>query len=399
MQVECNRFKYHRPLRVDIGCLQELPEITYYDNSCIEPPPEFQDHPPPPLYQNLADRMILNIIDEGIRTYCDVIFKNDDCRTSPGCWTTNLLPYSSPPPSKLSMVSARLCTSNTSLAYPTRQNVDDSSFITQAVSHDNLVSNEIIDIYNVPFDSDLYAVPVDMVRPQGAARRGQQHRKRRRNTSSCCHEFSTKNKQAYQCSTSSKRCYGDCGDRESRRGLNKRHSVACSSAHISDEPIHMTLQEVRQYFETLYSSSSESYAYRECAIKKDKKCYDDNQAKNSSIIELKNKKNACDITDKEKMRKTGATKPKKLFSLKQTLCNLFKFRRYLSGACERRGSEDSEEYDEKFIFVDKGLQRKNTDRALPPLPSDKNDGSEEQSSDFATNIQKVKDVSSLSNLG
>lgn len=240
-QVERSKCKQRRSLRVDIDCFRNLPDITYFDANaklhaelpCIEPPPEFQDHPPP-LYQNLADRMILNIIDEGIRTYCDTFSKHGSSRVSSSCWTTNLLPYSSPPPSKLSMLSARLCTSNTSLTYPTRQNVDDSSFITQAVSHDNLVSNEIIDIYNVPFDSDLYAVPVDMVRP---AKRGQQQKKRRRNTSSCCHEYSGRSRHAYQ-STSSRRCYVNY-NRDSR---NKRHSVACS---ISDEPIHMTLQEVR----------------------------------------------------------------------------------------------------------------------------------------------------------
>lgn len=38
---------------------------------------------------------------------------------------------------------------------------------------------------------------------------------------------------------------------------SKRHSVAGTSSPDS-EPIHMTLQEVRQYLQTLYSSSSDS---------------------------------------------------------------------------------------------------------------------------------------------
>jgi len=44
--------------------------------------------------------------------------------------------------------------------------VDDSTFIKQAVSHDTLSSNQISDLYNVPFDSDVYSLPVDVVKPK-----------------------------------------------------------------------------------------------------------------------------------------------------------------------------------------------------------------------------------------
>lgn len=70
--------------------------------------------------------------------------------------------------------------------------VDDSSFITLAMSHDVLNTNQIIDMYNVPFDSDIYTVPIDFVRPfqhefvrtaPQRPKRHKHHRHRRRNTS------------------------------------------------------------------------------------------------------------------------------------------------------------------------------------------------------------------------
>lgn len=60
--------------------------------------------------------------------------------------------------------SSRLSSSHNSLSVSHTRRVDDSSFITQAVSHDTLSSNQISDLYNVPFDSDMYAVPVDVVK-------------------------------------------------------------------------------------------------------------------------------------------------------------------------------------------------------------------------------------------
>uniref|UniRef100_A0A6P7GHC8 Uncharacterized protein LOC114342618 n=1 Tax=Diabrotica virgifera virgifera TaxID=50390 RepID=A0A6P7GHC8_DIAVI len=84
--------------------------------------------------------------------------------------------------SRNSLGSSRLSSSHNSLSIPTTQKVDDSTFITQAVSHDTLSSNQISDLYNVPFDSDIYAVPIDVVKPPLKPKRAQLQRKRRRNT-------------------------------------------------------------------------------------------------------------------------------------------------------------------------------------------------------------------------
>lgn len=67
--------------------------------------------------------------------------------------------------------SSRLSSSHNSLATTGASNkVDDTTFITQAMSHDPLMSRQsILDFYNVPLDSDIYALPVDVVSPNEGA--------------------------------------------------------------------------------------------------------------------------------------------------------------------------------------------------------------------------------------
>lgn len=60
-------------------------------------------------------------------------------------------------------LSSRLSSSHNSLSVPVANKADDSSFITSAMSHDVLTT--ITDMYNVPFDSDIYTLPVDSLRP------------------------------------------------------------------------------------------------------------------------------------------------------------------------------------------------------------------------------------------
>lgn len=58
----------------------------------------------------------------------------------------------------------RFSSSHNSLSDSTCKKVDDSMFITQAMSHDELDASKILDFYNVPLDSDIYSAPVDFVR-------------------------------------------------------------------------------------------------------------------------------------------------------------------------------------------------------------------------------------------
>lgn len=207
----------------------------------------------------------------------------------------------------------------------------------------------------------------------------------------------------------------------------KRHSVAGTSASVQGEPIHMTLQEVRQYLQTLYSSSSESSDQQEKCFKpkptmlvtnNNKYPFDSSNLvvnkylrsdtvrpkKNTFLINLKNKKvkDSCNtmgkpigtlpLNPKEEKRKKS---PTKLFSFKQALCNLFRFRRFLSP--EPVDGETEKTYGSSGNILDE-CPNSICSRALPPLPHADTPKmeSEEQILDFATSIQKVKDVSTFS---
>lgn len=234
------------------------------------------------------------------------------------------------PNSRCSLASSRLSSSHNSInTTGLGHKADDSSFITSAMSHDVLTTSEISDMYNVPFDSDIYTVPIDVIRPLHDLRtpqrpkRHRHHRKRRRNVSASSQsELEAHIQQArHYCGKSraithvikSQRLLaevccndgnigvgvggggggggssggggggsgGGCsggggggsggggGKRHSVPGTSGRHAVRTSNGHAHNigEPIHMTLHEVRQYLQTLYSSSSDS---SENKIKRDK---------------------------------------------------------------------------------------------------------------------------------
>ncbi|KAL1518002.1 hypothetical protein ABEB36_001692 [Hypothenemus hampei] len=348
-------------------------------------------------------------------------------RTTPPYRSINHLPspyrtyhhsYSSPisnfvprPSSRSSLGgSSRLSSSHNSLCVASTRRVDDSSFITQAVSHDTLSSNQISDLYNVPFDSDIYAVPLDVLKTGG--------------------EVKSKKGAAYSCqmlncggAANSKGRKSRCGRKNvskneqrqwSLKANTKRHSVAGTSS--SAEPIHMTLQEVRTYLQTLYSSSSDSSESKE---KKDGNslfvCHNNNnivhkyQSKGARInqiisrpkksttflINIKNKKvkdSSCDDSHRRHLTISPVKKdPKKrkIFSFKQTLCNIFRFRRFLS--LDDKATRDTTNNSQFNESNDEDMKTSLSARALPPLPKKENEKDDGKALDFATSIQRVKD--------
>lgn len=72
-------------------------------------------------------------------------------------------------PNSRNSLNSRLSSSHNSLTIATSNKADDSIFITQAMSHDALTGCEISDFYNVPIDSDIYALPIDVIRPKSVA--------------------------------------------------------------------------------------------------------------------------------------------------------------------------------------------------------------------------------------
>lgn len=198
----------------------------------------------------------------------------------------------------------------------------------------------------------------------------------------------------------------------------------------------MTLQEVRHYLQTLYSSSSDSSDYRERCYKpktslivnadnkysSETKNYVHKEVnhvtnsngkvkKNTFLINIKNKKvkDSCDNIGKQinisQTNKTDKQKktPAKLFSFKQTLCNMFRFKRLLSTAGQDKCDvSDVQRKSNNYISstnLAEETQINISSRALPPLPlKEEEEPIEEQSLDFATSIQRVKDVTIVDDL-
>nr|CAD7443127.1 unnamed protein product [Timema bartmani] len=488
----------------------------------IDPPPEFQDSPPSPHHysdpasltleckpegllplanndisccpmllwvEKFASKFVSALLEEALSISCKVAWSihcSQECHRTelpPGrwggprlCWTPELLSFS-PCHEGGSRTSSRLSSSHNSLSVPVANRADDSSFITSAMSHDAL---HISDMYNVPFDSDIYAVPIDVVRPssqtpQRPRRQQRHHRKRKRHGSSVS--------QSYRQVVSSSHAHVLKPLHFPPELVNesgaKRHSVPgtsalCQPSPTHTEPIHMTLHEVRQYLHNLYSSSSDSsenkgnIKHQMClAIKPGKNGKSQGESadmetksvvknfngsiltknnirknKKTFVINIKNKKakEVCNLPSKENLKVDGSLEEKEkvkksltkhTFSLKQTLCNIFRIRKLPSPdlSMTRKGevpvvqvSEDvtvritsdvteEDSPDSTSILGNEMAKPPFLRRALPPLPNrtdtnptplsspedvplgpdEDQDLVEEPSMDFASSIEKVKD--------
>ncbi|XP_066987283.1 uncharacterized protein [Macrobrachium rosenbergii] len=217
---------------------------------------------------------------------------------SPGlCWTPEL-PYSpSHRPHSRSSLGSSLSFSHDSLV-SSGPRMDDSHLITGAVSHDALLfptsktpHSDVSDIYNVPLDGDIYAVPVDVVKPnegqilhpkavmlQPKKRHHRRHAKHSAAVNAAnilnvggglkkvsnSHDQGSSSKQLKESGISRSRQHsgqstGSVSGGEILR-VSKRHSVpsnigcalSMTPKHGSNkeerEPIHMTLEEVRKSF-------------------------------------------------------------------------------------------------------------------------------------------------------
>ncbi|XP_069161954.1 uncharacterized protein Socs16D isoform X2 [Procambarus clarkii] len=212
---------------------------------------------------------------------------------SPGlCWTPEL-PYSpSHRPHSRSSLGSSLSFSHDSLV-SSGPRMDDSHLITGAVSHDALLfptsktsHSDVSDIYNVPLDGDIYAVPVDVVKPNKEGQilhpkaimhqpKKRHHRRHAKNsTSASVLNDNSSKKVSSSDHISGSRQFKDSSITRSRQHsgqsvasasgdllkVSKRHSVpsniGCAlsmtpkhgASKENHEPIHMTLEEVRKSF-------------------------------------------------------------------------------------------------------------------------------------------------------
>ncbi|KAH8420616.1 hypothetical protein KR009_012154, partial [Drosophila setifemur] len=173
-------------------------------------------------------------------------------------------------PNSRNSLNSRLSSSHNSLNVSSANKPDDSIFITQAMSHDALFTREISDFYNVPIDSDIYAFPVDMIEQQQLE---QEQKQQQKPTASSYHKASRRNKRNKR-----KQRYGGSGtgtgtgttgtgagtetsDGDGEKG-NKhgKYRIPVGQCQLSEpsEPLHMTLDEVKQFYHTLYSDAGKT---------------------------------------------------------------------------------------------------------------------------------------------
>lgn len=297
--------------------------------------------------------------------------------------------------------------------------VGDATYIgpgTQETTSEN--ASNIPDMYTVPFDSDIYAVPVDMVRPchsinikPRVKKTRKSHKRRNKGVSHIPYSAPPIGDATNEAGPSS-------NNSESK---SKRHSLPGTSDKKAEESdtdtLHRTLREMRKYLNTLYSSSSSdadqqmltlpyyNEKYRQQADKavscdpKDIETFmnidnDDNKQiiKRSGAIILKPKKNKnteiVKIDKKKESPKSNYNRniytPVRTLTInfKQTLCNWFRWRRHTP-------TEILEEIPSNEVSIPSMVRR-----ALPPLPtsqSTRRNVNGQVVMDFATSIEKVKD--------
>ncbi|XP_073835120.1 suppressor of Cytokine Signaling at 16D isoform X2 [Musca autumnalis] len=196
-------------------------------------------------------------------------------------------------PNSRNSLNSRLSSSHNSLSVSSANKPDDSIFITQAMSHDALLTREISDFYNVPIDSDIYALPVDMIKSekersqnlhrhsihttgdandaeckdtaisnscskhvfmkchhQPKSNRKHKNKRKKRSTSNCPENGENSDRAPSHISTSTSSRYNST-------------FVSTSSIHddgsvINAEPLHMSLEEVKQFYHTLYSETKDN---------------------------------------------------------------------------------------------------------------------------------------------
>lgn len=180
-------------------------------------------------------------------------------------------------PNSRNSLNSRLSSSHNSLSVSNANKADDSIFITQAMSHDALLTREISDFYNVPIDSDIYAFPIDMIKPPPDAKDtiiskykdsiksnqknrlkySRNNKRRKRNNNNNINNLNNNNTSTDDNISGIDKLEID--NKSKTKAANKtaaddkRHSVPENPI----EPLHMTLDEVKQFYHTLYSDAKD----------------------------------------------------------------------------------------------------------------------------------------------
>ncbi|XP_077301919.1 uncharacterized protein LOC143922525 [Arctopsyche grandis] len=344
------------------------------------------------------------------------------------------------PSSRGSLQTSRLSSSHNSLT--TQTEADISNFITQAISHDTLSTgtSDIADMYNVPFDSDIYTIPIDSVRP---SHKMKFQRNRLQNsfhhTGQVLYPKAVNNlplPPRIPLNNINKNLHASKSDKVNDA---KRHSLPGTSWNnqlpVAEEPTHVMFSDIKSFVRSLDTDMGETKnkivhptarSAKTIASPKDSHNVNNNNVSFNSLEEnldifcnesmesnnnnlRKNKKHIFTIKHSKKYKESkeadegksdDASKqtsvkksPVKSLSLnfKQTICNLFRLKRINSV----EGSDDE----------NTGCSQENgansqpttvTKRALPSVPQTPHSDSKlkhvaDDGMDFPTSIQIVKD--------
>ncbi|XP_054086492.1 metacaspase-3 isoform X5 [Zeugodacus cucurbitae] len=350
-------------------------------------------------------------------------------------------------PNSRNSLNSRLSSSHNSLSTSSANKPDDSIFITQAMSHDALLTREISDFYNVPIDSDIYALPIDMIKTDKSSlveykddkltdyrkinhlilteenyckhsklsRKNNRNKRKKRNSDTYENDIKYDNykftSNAFKLKNKKTTILNETEDYGSHITSNTQLDL-----NEPQERLHMTLSEVKKYYQTIYTKTknrtninneSDKTAFKKqseytkgndssprsrtnlCSIGENVsteckvttrtfKSYNENNDKiNNNNINNIVLANNYSITENQMIKVDDAdlspqvirSEKKTQFSLnlKQKFCNIFRIRR-TQPQCQTNlpGTEQNNSNRERKSTVEK--HKKVQSRALPPLP-------------------------------
>jgi hypothetical protein len=282
-------------------------------------------------------------------------------------------------PNSRTSLNSRLSSSHNSLTKSSNK-ADDSMFITQAMSHDQLgKSSEMNDFYNVPMDSDIYTLPVDVIN-QNDDEDDTRHNRRQHNHHHHHHRHrAMSDNNLLECSSSR----GHKNHNKHKRSKRKKRSDAGHSIENSMRKITSGNFVNSQSFSHDYnrvSSDRTKSKFTQTSIATHNNNgtmsanFDSSSTKYRHKNSLENSSKSVNVMikggdDNNNKYSTNNTNKKSQFSislnLKQKFCSIFRFRKSQQSLtrANNASSQSSNETSEKKVNL--------STRALPPLPPGK----------------------------
>lgn len=253
-----------------------------------------------------------------------------------------------------SSLNSRLSSSHNSLTVPTNK-ADDSIFITQAMSHDQLGhSLEISDFYNVPMDSDIYTLPIDVIHQQEDERLSSyrnHHRAMSDNNLLGCSSTTRSHKFHRSKNKRSKRKKRSDAGHESRK-MSTGNVVSSQSFTVSHEYNRVSSDKTKS---KLHTSITNNINNNTATIDNSVKYRAKSGSDTAKIIK-------GDTNNNNKYASTASVKKSQFsisLNLKQKFCSIFRFRKSHQSPTRVVVAPSAQETEKKVNL---------STRALPPLP-------------------------------